>query len=144
NLREALEQQTATAEVLQVINANSGNLKPVFEAMLERAMRLCGAAFGSLYTYDGERFHSAAQRGVPPAFAAYRAANPPLLGGGPAILLATRKPHHVLDLKANESYWHHRHGLPGVRAMVELGGVRTVLIVPLNKDTDFFGYISVY
>ena len=123
-LHEALEQQTATADVLEVINTSQGNLTPVFDVMLEKAMRLCGAAFGSLYTYDGERFHSAAQRGVPPAFAAYRAANPFLTppGSGTATVLATRRSLHFLDLKEHENY---RDGLPGVRAMVELGGVRT-------------------
>ena len=112
--QEALERQTATAEVLEVINASPGNLTPVFDAMLEKAMRLCGAAFGSLYTYDGEHFHSAAQRGVPPAYAAFRAENPPLLtpGGGPATLLETRRPVHVLDLMKEESLPDREPGYP--------------------------------
>ncbi len=141
--REALEQQTATAEVLQVINASPGNLAPVFDAMLEKAMRLCGAAFGSLYTYDGERIHSVAQRGVPESYAEFRAANPteirPL--SGPARLLETRRPVHILDVRNWESYVV---GNPVARALADLGGARSNLLVPLLKDDAVLGIISIY
>jgi hypothetical protein len=74
---ELLQQRAATNEVLQVINASSGDLVPVFDAILERAMRLCEAKFGLLATYDGRQIRTVAARGVPPAFTEFRKNNPP-------------------------------------------------------------------
>src|SRR5262249_59896513 len=141
--REAWEQQTATAEVLQVINSSPGDLAPVFDAMLERAMRLCGAVFGELHTYDGERFHTAALRGVPTAYAAVRWKDslPVRPGTGGAKLLEQKGPVHTLDLMAEAVY---RDDDPGRRAIVDLGGARTALTVPLLKDETVLGGIVIY
>ena len=141
--REALEQQTATTEVLQVINASPGDLGPVFDTMIEKAMRLCGAAFGSFYTYDGEQFLFAAQRGLPEAFAEFRTQTPlkPVPGSQLARAIENRRSLQVLDLKTEELYLG---GNPFVRAMVDLGGVRTILTVPLCKDEAVLGFLSVY
>ncbi len=141
--REALEQQTATAEVLQVINASPGELAPVFEAILEQAMRRCQAIFGELRTYDGERFQTAATRGVPAAYAEYRALHASLgqPGGISARILEGAQIAHILDLKDEEAY---RAGHPNRRALVDLGGARTALLVALTKGATVLGSIMIY
>src|SRR5882762_9475292 len=135
---EALAQQTAIAEVLQVINSSPGDLAPVFDAMLEKAMRLCEAAFGTLWTYDGDRCRSVAQRGVPGPYADYLAHNTPpaSAGTGRARVLRGEPFVHIADLKDEEPY---RTGDTHRRAMVDLGGARTGLTVPLRKDDAVIG-----
>ncbi len=142
-LSEALAQQTATAEVLQVINSSPGDLAPVFDAMLEKAMRLCDAAFGQLAVYEDGRFHTAATRGMPGAFVEYRRSNPPDYGPGtqPARLLAGERIIHIADMMAEDVY---KNGDPNRRALVDLGGVRTSLMVPLLRDDAVLGFINFY
>jgi PAS domain S-box-containing protein len=144
--REALEQQTATAEVLQVINSSPGELQPVFEAMLEKAMRLCEAAFGLMRTYDGQTVRMVASQGLPPRFAEFAAnpANQPGAdreGGAMPHFLAGAHFVHIPDLKEDDAY---RSGDSYRVALVEIGGARTMLVVPLRKDGAFLGQIAIY
>ena len=141
--REALEQQTATAEVLQVINSCPGDLSPVFEAMLDKAMHLCGAAFGELRTYDGDRFRLVAARGTPAAYAEHYARQDTGRygpGTGPARLLDGEAVVHIPDLIATEPY---QRGDPDRRALVDLGGARAYVLVPLLADKRVRGYILI-
>jgi signal transduction histidine kinase/putative methionine-R-sulfoxide reductase with GAF domain len=142
-LRESLQQQTATAEVLGVISSSPGELQPVFDAMLANAVRLCAASFGNLYLRDGDAFRLAAFHNTPPAFVEQRRSGPyrPSPNGPPGRMLRTRAVVHVADLVADPSY---RERDPGVVSFVELAGTRTVLLVPMLKDGEPIGYLSIY
>jgi len=141
--REALEQQTATAEVLQVINSSPGDLMPVFDAMLDRAMRLCGAAFGELAIIEGGQPRTVTTRGVPAALVKFRSQYQasPLPGSITARVFAGEPVIHTIDAADSDLY---REGEPHRRAMVDLGGARTSLAVTLMKDRDVLGAIHVY
>jgi GAF domain-containing protein/HAMP domain-containing protein len=141
--REALEQQTATAEVLQVINSSPGDLVPVFEAMLDKSMRLCEAAFGGLWTFDQERYVAVALRNVPTAYAEFLASTTVAPGPGtaPYRFLRGERIVHNVDLTSEEPY---AAGDPQRRALVDLGGARTALQVPLRKDDHVLGVITIY
>src|SRR5205823_4452252 len=141
--REALEQQTATAEVLGVVNSSPGDLVPVFDAMLEKAMRLCGAAFGTMLVTDGDHSRTVAARGVPAAFAEFLKHAPmPARAPGISSRIYAGEPFiHTADLKDDDLY---RQGNAQRRAMVDLGGARTSLIVTLRKGPDVLGAIHIY
>jgi adenylate cyclase len=141
--REALEQQTATAELLQIINFSPGDLKPVFDAILEKALSLCEASFGLMNTYDGERFLRVAQRGLPPAFNEWRDANPVSSVGIPQAfqcLIAGDRVVHRVDVRMSEAY----PSDPNVRALVDLAGARSEMIVPLRRGHTVCGMLTIF
>jgi len=143
HLAEALEQQTATSEVLRVISSTPGELEPVFEAMLVNAVRLCEASFGMLFRFEGGAWRAVAMLGVPPAFAEFWQRGPQRPGPrtGLGRIAATRQSVHITDAITEPGY---AEGEPIFVAAIKLGGFRTALGVPMLKDENLIGAIFVY
>src|ERR1700687_3554180 len=143
DLTEALQQQTATSEVLGVISSSPGELGPVFQTMLANATRLCEAQFGIFYRYDGNVFHADGLHDVAGALADYLRREPPRPGPKNSLgrLLQTMQPVHIPDIAAEEPYAERE---PLRVAAVELGGVRTYLAVPMLKGGKLIGAIAIY
>src|SRR5262249_45982881 len=143
DLSEALEQQTATSDVLQVISMSQGELKPVFETILANATRICEAKFGMLWLAEGEEFRSVALHEVPSALAEERRRSP-LYHPGPATALGrvarTKQLVHIADVAAGPAYVER----PEARALVELGGCRSLITVPMLKEKTLIGAIAIY
>ena len=145
DLTEALEQQTAMSEVLQVISSSPGDLQPVFAAMLEKAVRICGAKFGNISRWEEQALHLVASFRTPAAFVEARKRTPHDPGKPNKLiqaLLATRAPVHLTDAATQPGYLDHS-DQSNVMA-VELGGVRTVLAVPMLKNNELIGSLSLY
>ena len=143
-LRESLEQQTATSDVLKVISSSQGELQPVFDAMLASATQICGAEFGLLYRSEGDEFRTVALYGVPPRFADERRLKPMLRPSpGTALGRVVTEGQHVqiADVMAEPAYQND----PLRRAsFLDLAGARTVLCVPMLKEGAVVGAISIY
>ena len=144
DLTESLERQTATSEVLKVISSSPGELEPVFNAMLESAVRLCEAKLGTLFLSEGkDSYRTAALYGAPPAFAEARRKNPVIKaspGAGLGRVAATKEPVQILDIRNDPAYTRD----PSRAAILELAGARTMLNVPMLKDNDLVGQIGIY
>ena len=142
-LRESLEQQTATAEVLKVISSSPGELEPVFNAILANATNICGAKFGTLYLRKGDAFYASAFHNAPPAFVDARKGK--ALHPNPESTLGraaqTKQVAQVLDATKRDAY---RQGDPFVVAGADLGGYRTIISVPMLKDGELIGVITIY
>ena len=136
-LRESLQQQTATADVLRIISSSPGELEPVFKAMLKNATRLCEAQFGMMYRFDGNAFHFAAEVDSPQEYVDFnrqRGAFKPIPGGQLERVMMTKEVSHIADAAAEV--------VTGMAA--SLAGARTQVIVPMLKDSDLIGAIIIY
>jgi len=139
-LSESLEQQTATSKVLEVISSSPGDLKPVFEAILENAVRLCGAKFGNLYLREGDGFRAAVMHNAPPAYAEQRAGLiHPNRNSTLWQAVQTKQPAQIADMTKLQAYVE---GDPWYTT-VSLGGHRGALSVPMLHEDELIGVIAV-
>ena len=135
-LRKSLQQQTATSEVLEVISSSSGQLEPVFKAMLANATRICDAAFGSLLLVEGDALRRVALHNAPSTFVEFHKNNPVVPLGQVRdlnLLFETRKPVHIADAAGTED-----------SPIAKYGGARTLVIVPMLKESQVVGVIGIY
>ncbi len=142
-LRESLEQQTATSDVLSVISSSPGELEPVFQTMLANAMRICAANFGIMFGYGDGKFAALSSLGVPQAFSEYLGHEPRVWGPDTGLgqLARTKKPVHFADVRESRAY---KEKDPNRMAAVELGGQRSHVVVPLLKDDELIGAFGIY
>ena len=142
-LGEALEQQTATSEVLKVVSSSPGELDPVFDTMLANAVRICDATFGVLFRFEDGAWRAAAMLGVPPAFAEYWRRGPQRPGPGTGLgrIVETRQTVHIADVRTEPAFVE---GEPVFVAAVNLGRFRTVLNVPMLRDNELVGCFAIY
>ena len=143
DLTESLEQQTATAEILQTINRSPGDVAPVFDAMVESAMHFCQADYGHVYSYDGEFFHLIAAHGEPRYLDWIKQTGPRLpensltlervISGAPFV--------HIADIAEDDTY---RSGNPRARTIVDKFDIHTLLTVALRKEDKLLGSFVLY
>jgi GAF domain-containing protein len=142
-LRESLEQQTAAANVLSIISSSPSELQPVYDAMLRNAVRLCAANFGNIYIWDGDTLNLIATHNTPPALFESRRGSP--LSPHPDTpfgrIVTKKTVVHLADLIAEQAYAERN---PAVTEAVELGGIRTLLAVPMLKDDELVGVVTIY
>jgi GAF domain-containing protein len=141
---EAIELQAASAEVLKIIGSSPRDMKPVFEAMLVNALRICGAKFGHILLYDGERFHATHLYDVPPSYRAFWDQHGPIRPSpktGLSRLARTKQVVHIPDLKADPTYTERE---PLRVVTVEQAGARSFLAVPMLKENKLVGAIVIY
>src|SRR5262249_19395176 len=143
-LRESLQQQTATADVLKVIASSTGELAPVFNTILENAAHICEAKFGALLLFEDGKFRMVAMHNVPAAFAEVRKREP-VFAPGPSnnlvLAVQNKAAQHVPDIRLHRSYIERE---PAAVAIADVAGARTLVVVPMLKDNDPIGAIAIY